>query len=411
MAESEIRKLINSSKLGSRGFVNPDEVKEIIDLVNQYDKSACKQLVAVINKPDSEDAMKATEVCRMVTTKDGGCLEKLLELGFSGEIELHNEIKKSDIDTGDLIGKGKAGMVYMGKYKDRPVAIKMFNSPEKIDDKEFKKEISIMSLVREPSLILPCYGGSTKKGNKFIITELMEGSLFEFLHDKEVEIDEYLRLIMAISIARCVDYLHSCNLIHRDLKSLNILLNQSFELKICDFGLSRVIDKHAPMTGNVGTVCWIAPEIFNNKRLYSEKADVYSYGIILWELLMREMPFDDTETFTIPVLVTKGKRPKIPKTTTKEWSKLIKKCWHQKPEKRPNFTSILERLDAMWVAFHAKNPQLSKPIGFQLTKNKSYKITTLTEEQCLERNYPSHTLWGPSSLISPLHHQTKKRKN
>jgi serine/threonine protein kinase len=395
-----VRKLISGGKLGARGFINAEEVKETIYLVNQSEKNACKQLIAVINKPDSDEALKATEVCRLITAKEGGCLEKLLELGFNGEIELHNEIKKADIDVGDLIGKGKAGMVYMGKYKDSPVAIKMFNNPEKIDDKEFKKEISIMSLVKEPNLILPCYGGSTKKGNKFIITELMEGSLFEFLHDKEVNIDEHLRLIMAISIARCVEFLHSCNLIHRDLKSLNILLNQSFELKICDFGLSRVVDKHAPMTGNVGTVCWIAPEIFNNKKLYTEKADVYSFGIILWELLMRQMPFDDTESFTIPLLVTKGKRPKLPKSTPKDWCKLIDKCWHQKPDKRPTFSQILSMLDTMWTNFHTKNSQYSQLVGFHLNKNKCYKLISLSEEECHERGYAAHLLWGPKTIIA-----------
>jgi len=366
-------------------------------MVKQGDKPACKQLVAVINKPDSEDALKSTEVCRIVTNKEVGCLEKLLELGFAGELELHNEIKKSDIETGDLIGKGKAGQVYMGKYKDLPVAIKMFNNAEKIDDKEFRKEISIMSLIREPTLILPCFGGSTKKGNKFIVTELMEGSIYEVLHDKDVEINDHLRFIMAMSIARCVDFLHSCNLIHRDLKSLNLLVNQYFEIKICDFGLSRVVDKHAPMTGNVGTVCWIAPEIFSNKKLYSEKADVYSYGMILWELITREMPFDDTETFTIPVLVTKGKRPKIPKATPKDWTKLVKKCWEQKPEKRPTFPQILHILDGMWTSFHAKNPQFSKPVAFHLTKanQQNYKLVALEEDAARAQGFPAHAIWGP----------------
>eukprot|EP01124_Arcella_intermedia_P019012 TRINITY_DN26133_c0_g1_i1.p1 TRINITY_DN26133_c0_g1~~TRINITY_DN26133_c0_g1_i1.p1 ORF type:complete len:409 (-),score=85.07 TRINITY_DN26133_c0_g1_i1:108-1334(-) len=401
----EIAQLVHSGKLSARGFHHPEEIKTVVELVRHGDAGACKQLVGVINKPDSEGCLSSVEVCRIVTHKEEGCLSQLLDLGFAGELELHNEIKKSEIETGELIGRGKAGQVFMGKYKQHDVAIKMFVNPEKIDDKEFRKEISIMSLVREPNLILTCYGGSTKKGNKFIVTELMEGSVFEVLHDKGVEIDEHIRLIMAISIAKSVEFLHSCNLIHRDLKSLNLLVNKHFEIKICDFGLSRIIDKHAPMTGNVGTVCWIAPEIYNNKKLYSEKADVYSYGIILWELLMREMPFGDTETFTIPVLVTKGKRPKIPKHTAKEWSKLIEKCWHQKPEKRPDFPQILVTLDAMWAAFHHKNPQLSKPVAFELSKEgQNFKLNTIDEAAALAKHYPAHAIWGPPS------HQEKKKK-
>lgn len=96
---------------------------------------------------------------------------------------------------------------------------------------------------------------------------------------------------MALQIARCVGYLHDCDIIHRDLKSLNLLVNKHFEIKICDFGLSRydylqlgcltehrVIDKNAPMTSSVGTVAWVAPEIINQtKKQYTEKADIYRY--------------------------------------------------------------------------------------------------------------------------------------
>jgi len=136
--------------------------------------------------------------------------------------------------------------------------------------------------------------------------------------------------------------------------------------------------------------------------LYSEKADVYSYGIILWELLVRELPFAETEAFTIPVLVTKGKRPKIPKHTPKEWIKLIEKCWHQRPEKRPDFPEILKMLDGLWNTFYQKNTQ-PKPVAYQLTKQDNrFKLSPLDEQQAIANQWPQHAIWGPS-------HEKKKK--
>jgi hypothetical protein len=123
------------------------------------------------------------------------------------------------------------------------------------------------------------------------------------------------------------------------------------------------------MTKNIGTVAWIAPELFGPKRTYTEKADVYSYGVILWELLTRKMPFGEVESFrsvpfsvplrfgqpsllplkffSIPLLVSRGDRPTLPKDTPADWKKLIKVAWHQKPQKRPDFKKVLRRLRAM----------------------------------------------------------------
>jgi len=98
------------------------------------------------------------------------------------------------------------------------------------------------------------------------------------------------------------------------------------------------------MTGFIGTVGWIAPEIFSDKKYYSEKADIYSFGMVCWELLTRKVPFDHIESFSVPVLVLKGKRPFLPKDGNKSFRKLIKSCWSQKPENRPNIAKVLHIL-------------------------------------------------------------------
>jgi len=275
----------------------------------------------------------------------------------------------------------------------------MFDNSEKIDDKEFRKEVSVISLVHKPSLVLKCYGCSTLKGNKFIVTELMVASLYELIQDQSIIFTEQLLHVMAISIARSMSYLHSCNLIHRDLKSLNLLISPMFEIKICDFGLSRVIDRNQPMTANIGTVCWVAPEIFNNKKLYTEKADVYSFGVILWELLARKMPFEDEEAFTIPLLVSKGKRPKMPKELPKGWEKLIKLSWNQKPPKRPSFDELVNTLETMYLGLVQKSPELAHETAWRLQKEgSSYSLSSLTGEDARKKGYPPHALWSPQTL-------------
>ncbi len=179
-----------------------------------------------------------------------------------------------------------------------------------------------------------------------IVTELMEASVYDMLHDDSFELDETLRLEIALSTAKCMAFLHSCGLMHRDLKSLNLLVSKNFDVKICDFGLSRFVDRQTQMTNNIGTIAWIAPELFQ-KKFYTEKADVYSYGIILWELVSRKIPFSNVESFTIPIMVTRGERPSVPKDCPSDWKKLIKACWNQKPTSRPSFKKILAKLREM----------------------------------------------------------------
>ena len=102
--------------------------------------------------------------------------------------------------------------------------------------------------------------------------------LYDLLHDSAFYLDDILRVDWALHTAASMKFLHSCGLIHRDLKSLNLLVGQNLEVKLCDFGLSRVLDRQKAMTSNIGTVSWIAPEVFQKKH-YTEKADVYSYGM------------------------------------------------------------------------------------------------------------------------------------
>ncbi len=153
---------------------------------------------------------------------------------------------------------------------------------------------------------------------------------------------------IALDIAKGVYYLHTHKppILHRDLKSLNILLDNALTAKLADFGWTRVISKQ--MTSKIGTYQWMAPEVINGFR-YTEKADVFSFGIILWELATRKPPYygiDGTEVSKR--VANEGMRPKISdKECPGPLLDLMKRCWAKNPEDRPSFGEIIKELESM----------------------------------------------------------------
>lgn len=154
---------------------------------------------------------------------------------------------------------------------------------------------------------------------------------------------------VARGAARGMAYLHSGKppVLHRDLKSANILLDESYTAKVCDFGLSRLKAHETSMTGNCGTVQWMAPEVLSNER-YNEKADVFSYGIICWELLTAECPYDGMTPIQCALAVlNRDQRPTIPKWCPPSLQALIRSCWKRDPALRPTFEQVIAALDSM----------------------------------------------------------------
>ena len=154
---------------------------------------------------------------------------------------------------------------------------------------------------------------------------------------------------VASGAARGMAYLHHGNppVLHRDLKSANLLLDDSYTAKVCDFGLSRLKAQTRSMTGNCGTVQWMAPEVLANMS-YDEKADVFSYGIILWELLSRQCPYEGMTAIQCALAVlNRDKRPEIPKWCPPSFHALIKACVKKDPAERPSFSQVILALDAM----------------------------------------------------------------
>lgn len=142
-------------------------------------------------------------------------------------------------------------------------------------------------------------------------------------------------------------YLHSRSIIHRDLKSLNFLVDEHFIIKVCDFGASRVkADQAATMT-TIGTPAWTAPEVLQGLE-YTEKADVYSFGVVLWEVVTRANPYAGMEPMQICMKVMMDNvRPPMPPDCPPAYRSLIERCWDRDPAVRPSFLVIVDEVDAM----------------------------------------------------------------
>jgi len=257
--------------------------------------------------------------------------------------ELNLVLDHEQIQYGGEIGRGCSGRVFSGKITGRneTVAIKVLHQKElkSIQMNYLRTEIFTLSTLSHPSILKLL--GYTNEPPFCLVTEyLSNGSLSMFLKNRGEELSPTDRTAIAIDVARGMSYIHERNIIHRDLKSLNILLDDKNRARICDFGLVR-LKSFSTMTGQVGTPQWMAPEVMMSSHSYDSKVDVFSFGVVLWELLTGKMPYSEYSVFQIPILVVQDNiRPVIPEGTPDELSTLISACWSSDPSKRPTFEQI-----------------------------------------------------------------------
>ncbi|KAL3640732.1 hypothetical protein CASFOL_015700 [Castilleja foliolosa] len=259
------------------------------------------------------------------------------------------EIPLEDITLGERIGLGSYGEVYRGDWHGTEVAVKKFLDQEITGEslEEFKSEVRIMKKVRHPNVVL-FMGAVTRPPNLSIVTEFLpRGSLYRLLHRSNNQLDERRRLRMAFDAARGMNYLHNCTpmIVHRDLKSPNLLVDKNWVVKVCDFGLSRM--KHSTFLSSrstAGTAEWMAPEVLRNEPS-NEKCDVYSFGVILWELCTMRQPWDGMNPMQVVGAVGfQHRRLDIPDDMDPAVADIIMKCWQTDPNQRPSFAEIMAAL-------------------------------------------------------------------
>ncbi|KAJ4962265.1 hypothetical protein NE237_022204 [Protea cynaroides] len=244
------------------------------------------------------------------------------------------------------VASGSYGDLYKGTYYSQEVAIKVLK-PERVNEdmqREFAQEVYIMRKVRHKNVV-QFIGACTQPPTLCIVTEFMSGgSVYDFLHKQKGVFKLPSLLKVAIDVSKGMNYLHQNNIIHRDLKAANLLMDENEVVKVADFGVARVQTQTGVMTAETGTYRWMAPEIIEHKP-YDHKADVFSYGIVLWELLTGKIPYEFLTPLQAAVgVVQKGLRPTIPKNTHPKLVELLERCWQQDPSLRPDFSEIIEFL-------------------------------------------------------------------
>jgi len=313
----------------------------------------------------------------------------LESLRLSSDTE-HWAIPSSDIIVGHLLGKTMKSCIYRATWRGTPVVAKTSkelhracsgtslvslveseSSEDSVTAKaaeEVLHEIRLLSTMRHPDLVM-FLGACFDSNPPFFIIEFMEGGDLErHYYNKSRQLGHSFRpswdqfLMWAMAVARALSFLHSRPIIHRDLKPLNLLLNKTLDLKVTDFGISKLVRPdavgfkgQAQMSGGVGTWRYMAPEVVRYEQ-YTDRVDIYSYALILWFMYTGLQPFEDQFGSDAEVVLKeylKGKEPRPDETYAGSrcgpsipghLRAFIKDCWHEQPQTRPSADVCTQRL-------------------------------------------------------------------
>ncbi|XP_062980445.1 mitogen-activated protein kinase kinase kinase 21 [Elgaria multicarinata webbii] len=303
-------------------------------------------------------------------------------VGGRGHMGSLADIDFQHLELQEIIGVGGFGKVYRAMWKGQEVAVKAARQDPDEDimatAESVRQEAKLFSMLKHPNII-ELRGVSLQEPNLCLVMEFARGGpLNRALSGASPtnsgshwgrRIPPHILVNWAVQIARGMLYLHEeaiVSILHRDLKSSNILLLEKIEnddihnktLKITDFGLAREWHRTTKMSA-AGTYAWMAPEVIKSS-MFSKGSDIWSYGVLLWELLTGEVPYRGIDGLAVAygVAVNKLTLP-IPSTCPEPFAKLMKECWSQDPHIRPSFTLILEQLTAIEGAVMTEMPQES----------------------------------------------------
>ncbi|GCC27434.1 mitogen-activated protein kinase kinase kinase 7 isoform X2 [Chiloscyllium punctatum] len=322
------------------------------------------------------------------------------------------EIDYNEIDVEEVVGRGAFGVVCKAKWRGKDVAIKQIESES--ERKAFIVELRQLSRVTHPNIV-KLYGACLNP--VCLVMEYAEGgSLYNVLHGAE-PLPFYTAahaMNWCLQCAQGVAYLHGMKpkaLIHRDLKPPNLLLVAGGTvLKICDFGTACDIQTH--MTNNKGSAAWMAPEVFEGSN-YSEKCDVFSWGIILWEVITRRKPFDEIggPAFRIMWAVHNGTRPPLIKNLPKPIESLMTRCWSKDPAQRPSMEEIVRIMTHLMKYFPGAEEPLQYPCHYSdvSQSNSATSTGSFLEITSTNTSNKSDACVEPSDLHANATNDTIKR--
>ena len=348
--ENKLSWLEDIDNVPSRTFYN-EKKQEENSRPQKSETSDNFHIVHDRNNFRGKDAQEELEIEKKKVSKLESELNKLKNMkgniNSKQLLQFVNIIPYSSLGLGKKIGQGGFSEIYESQWLGVPVAVKVIFDPKITEElkEEFNNEIEKLFILRHP-YIIQLYGITDKdKSQKLaVITELApKGSLFDYLH-KNPKTKNNLSLEFKNKISRqlicTMAYIHSRGFVHRDLKTQNILLDKNLDMKMCDFGLTKLKSELNSGSGQfAGTPCYMAPELFDRKY-YDEKVDVFAFGTVLWEIYSQKIPYINCDSAEIKQKVTKGEELYCSTIIPKQIVSLIHKCRSVKPSDRPSFEQI-----------------------------------------------------------------------
>jgi len=246
------------------------------------------------------------------------------------------------------IGRGAFGVVYKGKWRSATVncAVKvLFGDLDAQSLEDFRQEGLVHKKLRPHSNVVQFFGICIQDKKSMIVTEYLPGGSLDKFLSSEVKIQFSTVLKLIRGIASGMWHLTSEGIIHRDLAARNCLLTSDYTVKVCDFGMSRFAQEKKHNSGsNVGPLKWMAPESIRENS-YSEKTDVYAFGVVLYECMSRGEPYDEMDGVVAATLVAKGELSlEAPDQSNPSLALLMKDCLSYDANSRPTFQQICGRL-------------------------------------------------------------------
>ncbi|KAK6493592.1 tyrosine-protein kinase Tec-like isoform X1 [Huso huso] len=252
------------------------------------------------------------------------------------------EISPSDLTFMKELGSGQYGVVRLGKWRaQHKVAIKAIREGAMYEE-DFIEEAKVMMTLSHPKLV-QLYGVCTQEKPIYIVTEFMEhGCLLNYIRQRRGRFSQGMLISICQDVSEGMEYLEKHGFIHRDLAARNCLVNDSQVVKVSDFGMTRYVldDQYTSSSGVKFPVKWSPPEVLNFCK-YSSKSDVWSFGVVMWEVFTEgKMPFENSPNHEVVAMVSQGHRLYRPKQAPPNVYEIMKMCWHEKAEERPCFYEI-----------------------------------------------------------------------
>lgn len=277
------------------------------------------------------------------------------------ETPLRYQIVRSRITFEEEITRGKFAIIYKAKYlKDNTsntvVAKTMKENPSQSDVEAMHAKVNFytMKIGEHPNVLKFIGVVDDAVLGRFMVLEYCEnGQLKEYLKSNKHKVNDEMHEKLyrfACGVCKGMNYLASQGVVHRRLAARNILLTFLLETKISGFGPEpRENDDGDPKTERV-PIKWVAPECIKTSKHATEKSDVWSYGVVLWEIFsMGEAPYEGIKSMELEMKLKKGLRLKKPEHCDDMFYKIMKRCWTYESEKRPNFEEILDELQTLFT--------------------------------------------------------------